>query len=906
MPDFRAYIREHLPPLGVPGAKEAEIIEELALDFEERYKNLIHGGLDPSQAWRQIQGQTEWPKLALNLRTILNPGATAQPDAPPRATRRSTPMLYFWNDVRHAARILRKNPGFTGVAVFTLALCLGANLTIFAAVDSILLRSLPFPHADRLVTVFHSYPKSGSPHSAASLPNYYDYREKIKSFASTAIITRDSEHAIIGAPGSPYRVERDRVSPEFFSTLGVKLLMGRSFTDQEMVYARSGVAILTYPFWRAYFNGDPNAIGRTFQMDGSTTTVVGVLPPNFRYLSRRTQFYIPAASDPAERAIDQRHNNTQQLIARLAPDATIATARAQIAALDAEQIKDDPFAENLKAMGFFSAVTGLQEDHVATVKPTLLLLQVGVLFLLLIGSVNIVNLLLIRASGRARELAIRRSLGASQWHVVSQVMTETVLLCSAGGVGGLAFAAGGIRLLETLGVDQLPLGTYIGMDGRFALVAMSGTVALGILIALPIAWFSVRGNLANAFQSESRGATINRSAQRLRHSFMVAQISLAFVLLTGAGLLGISLKRVMETSPGFQTGQVLTGELSLPYNKYPDPAARLALIERLEAAIQAQPAVASVGIGDLVPFGGNDDSGVTAVEGVEIANGGAQQDHYRNGVVGDYWRALDIPLIQGRLLEDADNQRKQRVCVVDQAFARRYWPGSSPLGRRLNDGAVFKKDEAFTIVGVVGTVKQNKLDDTSPRGTIYYPYKYWANPSISVVVRTGMAIEVMAPVLRRTVLSIDPQLPIDNLNPIGRLIDDSIVTRRSPAVLAGIFAVVALLLTAVGTYGVLAYAVGQRRREIGLRMALGARPQQVLIQFLGLGAQLFLAGIAFGVLGAWATGRMMQHLLFGIGSMQAGVLLATSSLMFGVVLLATFFPARFASRLSPTEALRDE
>src|SRR5260370_3502960 len=419
MPDFRAYIREHLPPLGASGAKEADVAGELALDFEERYKSAVRGGLDPGNAWPKTQSQTEWPRRARDFPAML---ASARPDPP----KRLIPVLSFWNDVRYAARTLRKNPGFTAVAVFTLALCLGANLTIFAVVDSILLRPLPFPHADRLVTAFHSYPKSGVPHSSASLPNYYDYREKIKAFASTAIISENSEPAIVGAAGSPYRVERDRVSPEFFSTLGVKLLMGRSFTDQEMDYSRSGVAILTYPFWRAYFNADPNVIGRTFQMDGSTTTVVGVLPPNFRFLSRRTQFYIPAASGPAERAIDQRHNNTHQLIARLAPDATIATARAQIAALDAAQIKDDPYAENLKEMGFVSIVSGLQEDHVAAIKPTMLLLQGGVLLLLLIGSVNLINLLLIRASGRATQLAIRQSLGASHRHVMRQGMTETL------------------------------------------------------------------------------------------------------------------------------------------------------------------------------------------------------------------------------------------------------------------------------------------------------------------------------------------------------------------------------------------------------------------------------------------------------------------------------------------------
>lgn len=901
MPDFRAYVRQNLPPLGISGAQEAEIVEEIALDFEERYERAIRDGLDPDEAWSKIQSQIEWPKAALDFRAALALDAAVQLHPP----KRQNSMQNLLNDVRYAERTLRKTPGFTAVAVFTVALCLGANLTIFAVMDSILLRPLPFPDAGHLVTTVNSYPRSGAPHSAASLPNYYDYREKIKAFASTAIITRNSEHAIVGAPGSPYRVVRDRVSPEFFKTLGVRLLMGRSFTDDEMVYARSGVAVLTYSFWRSYFNGDPKVLGQKFQMDGSPTTVVGILPPGFRYLSRHTQFYIPAASDPPERALDQRHNNRFQLIARLAPNATIAAARAQVAALNAEQLKDDPVAENLKAMGFFSIVSGLHEDHVETIRPTLLLLQGAVLFLLLMGAMNLINLLLIRASGRAKELAVRQSLGASRWHLVSQVMTETVLLTLVGGVFGLGFAAGGTRLLDTLGVDQLPLGSYVAFDGRLALVALAGAVVLGILIALPVAWFNLRGHLANVMQSEFRGGTTGRATQRLRHSFIVAQIALAFILLTGAGLLGMSLKHVLETSPGFQTERVLTGQLSLPFQKYPNAAAALALVERIVHAIQAQPGVLSVGAGDLVPFGEDDDSGVTAIEGIEKVDSGSHP-HYRNGVVGDYWRVMGIPLIEGRLLQDADNGRKQRVCVVDQVFAQRYWPGKSALGHRLNDGPVFSGADAFTIVGVVASVKQKELDDTKPLGTIYYPYKYWPSPSISVVVRTPMALEAVAPMLRSTVLQIDPELPIDKLKPMQTLIDESLVTRRSPAVLAGVFGTVALLLTAVGTYGVLAYGVGQRRREIGVRMALGAEPRQVLVQFLGLGAKLLLSGVSIGLFGAWAAGRAMRSLLFGVGPVHFGVLAATAGVMLSVVLLASLLPSRRASLVSPTEALRAE
>lgn len=901
MPDFRAYVRENLRLANVPGAKEAEIVEELALDFDDRYQRAIREGLDPERAWGQIQNQTEWQKVERGFRAAIA-SDTAPLASPPK---RYNPMQNLLIDARYAARILRKSPGFTAIAVLTVALCLGANLTIFAVMDSILLRPLPFPDAGRLVTTINSYPLSGSPHGAASLPNYYDYREKIKAFASTSIITRKSELAIVGAAGSPSRVVRDRVSPEFFKTLGVPLMLGRSFTEAETDYARSGVAILTYSFWRNYFNGDPHVLGRKFQMDGSPTTVVGILPQGFRFLSRQTQLYIPKASGPEERAVDQRHNNEFQLVARLAPGATIDTARKQVAALNAEQLKDDPIAALLKTMGFFSIVTGLHADHVEAIKPTLILLQGGVLFLLLMGAVNLTNLLLIRASGRAKELAVRQALGAGRRHLVSQVMAETVLLTLAGGFLGLALAAGGIRLLDTLGVDQLPLGSYIAFNGRLALVALTGSVALGVLIALPVAWLNLGNQPGSGMQAESRGGSASRAAQHLRHSFIVAQIALAFVLLTGAGLLGVSLKHVVETSPGFQTDQVVTGRITLPYKKYPNETATLALIQRLVRTIEAHPEVLSAGAGDLMPFGGDDDSGVTAVEGFQ-RTGSRSDVHYRNGIAGDYLRVMGIPLIDGRLLQDADNERPQRVCVVDQVFAERYWPGKSALGHRLNDGPVFNEAESFTIIGEVASVKQTGLDNAKLAGTIYYPYKYWPNPSVSIVVRTPLVIEAVAPMLRRIVLQIDPELLIDNLKPMQSLIDESLVTRRSPAILAFVFAGVALLLTSIGTYGVLAYAVGQRRREIGLRMALGALPRQVLAQFLGLGVKVLLAGVTVGLFGAWAVGRAMQTLLFGVSPMNFGVLAATVGVMIVVVLLASLLPSRRASLVSPIDALRAE
>jgi predicted permease len=807
-------------------------------------------------------------------------------------------------DLRQTLRRLARERGFTVTVLLTLALCIGANVAIFAVVDAILVRSLPFPHPEQLVTAINSYPGAGVPRAGASLPNYYDRREGIKAFASTAII--QGGNAIVGEAGSPNRIDRDRVSPEFFATLGVPLAMGRSFTDDEMSYDHSDVAIITDTYWRNNFNADLNVLGRKFQVNSLPVTVIGVLPPGFHYLSSRAQFFVPAASSKEDRGIDRRHSNNYELIARLAPGATIAVARAQIDAFNVRQVAEDPYAKLLNGAGYFTMVNSLHEDHVREVRPILLLLQGGVLFLLLIGGVNLVNLLLIRASGRAKELAVRQALGASRHHVTREVMLETVLLALAGGLLGLAGGAVAIRLLSVLGTDQLPLGANIIFDGRVAVIALAVSLVVGIALALPIIWFNLHGRLAPVLQAETRGGTVNRAAQRLRHGFIVAQVALAFVLLAGAGLLGISLQRVLATSPGFQPAQVLTGQIDLPWKNYKDTAPRLAFIERLLGELRALPGVTSAGITTGLPFAGGTDNNATAIEGVEPAPGESIRAHYTSSAVGDYWRALGIPLVAGRFLTDADQHSKNRVCVVDEDFARRYWPNQSALGHRIVNGPTFKAEEANTIVGVVGNVKQADLSERSAQGAIYYAYPNYDSARLSVVVRTPLAPEALAVTLKKTVLRLDPELPVDDLKLMQVRIDNSLVTRRSPAVLAGIFAGVALLLAAVGTYGVLAYAVTQRRREIGVRMALGAQPQQVLAQFLGLGVKLLLAGIVLGVLGAWAAGRAMQSVLFGVGTMHVGVLLATAGVMMIVVLLAVFLPSRRASRVSPIEALRDE
>jgi predicted permease len=812
------------------------------------------------------------------------------------------------NNIRFAFRQLRQAPAFTFTALATIAICLGANLAIFAVIDSILLRPLPFPQSERLVTIFNTYPKAGVERDGSSITNYYERRGNIPAFSSLSIFRYGSE--VVGETGAAEQTEIMRISPEFFTTLGVGPMMGRTFTEAEAdVAENNGVVIVTDGYWRQRLNSDPSVLGRDIRVNGIPRKIIGVLPPDFRFLSSEARLYLPIRTRLEQRAPNQRHSGGggTHMIARLKPGATIGEAQAQIDAHNAMVEKDNPEAKMMAEAGFRSPVLSLHADHVRSIRPTLLLMQGGVFFLLLIGAVNLVNLLLIRASGRAKEMAIRQSMGASRRHVVNQVMVETVVLTLVGGLLGLVVGAWGIRLLELLGADRLPLGAHIAFDGWLASIGLAGAVVLGIVIAVPLAWFNLSSHLANALQSESRTGTASRAAQRLRHGFIVAQIALAFVLLAGAALLGLSLKKVMAVSPGFRADHVLTGQFTLPYGQlYSSAADRASVLDRLLEAIGQQPGVAAAGTITNVPLSG--DNGKTAIvpKGYVPPPGESLHGHYSYGITGDYLSALGIPLREGRFLNSADSHRPERVCVVDEDFARRYWPGGGALGQRVAHGSESDEAKLFTIVGVVGAVKQAELTEPQGQGAVYLPFLYRDNTNIFVVTRTSQRPEAFAETLRKLVRATDAELAIADIRSMDTRIAESLIARRSPAMLAGIFAGVALLLAAIGTYGVLSYAVAQRRREIGIRMALGAQRKQIGAQFLSLGLRLLGAGTILGLLGAWLAGRAMQSVLFDVPTLHMATLLITALIMSAVSLIACLIPARRATKVDPMLALRAE
>ena len=809
-------------------------------------------------------------------------------------------------DLRQAVRSLRRDKGFTATVLLTLALCLGANVVIFTVVRSVLLRPLPFPQADRLVTVYNRYPKAGVEHAGASVPNYYDRRGMIPAFTDIAMV-RGGE-VTVGDGGTPERVASSQATPSFFHVLGVQPALGRFFTEEENEYGHSDVVVLSDALWRSRFHADPGVIGTTMRINDIPTTVIGVLPRGFQYLSSDARMWQPLPSSKEDRAPQSRHSNNQNMIARLQPGATIAQAQAQVDALNARLIKDDPFAKLVLDAGFDTKVDDLHADHVASIRPTLLLLQAGVLFLLLIGGVNLANLLLIRASARARELAIRQALGASRRQVAAQVIAETLVLTLAGAVLGLGVGAAAVRALALLGTDRLPLGASIAFDGPVALTALAGAMVFGLVLAVPVVWFNAHGSLAPVLNTESRGGTTTRATHRLRHALIVAQIGLAFTLLAGAGLLGLSFQRVLAVQPGFQPQHLLTGLVPLPWKNYKEDAQRLAFANRLLVELRALPGVTAAGLCTTLPFSHDVNDNAIIVEGYTPAPGDSVQAHFTYLVLGDYFTALGIPLRAGRLLTAADSQDKGTVCVVDEDFARRYWKGASALGHAIWDGPREAPDaHRFTIVGVVGSIKQTDLADQRATGAVYFPfatnnaaYGQW------VVLRTGQAPEAAGPELRRAVQRIDPELPVADLRTMTARIDGSLVARRSPLLLVAIFAGAALVLAAIGIYGVLAYAVAQRQREIGVRMALGALPEQIRGQFLLLGARLLLVGTVLGVAGAWLVGRAMHGLLFGVAPANPWVLGGTALLLGAVVLLACLLPSRRAARTDPLVALRAE
>jgi predicted permease len=821
-------------------------------------------------------------------------------------------MERLLQDVRFAVRLLWKDRGFTITALLTLAVCIAANSAIFAVVNAVLLRPLPVPEPERLVLMHNSYPNAGVARASNGVPDYYDRLRETDVFEEQALY--NTRGVTIGSDTGPQRVTAILARPSLLRLLRAHPLRGRIFQESEGEPGQDRKTILSHAMWQQLFAGR-DVVGRDIRINGVPYEIVGVLPPGFEFASPDVRLWMPLAFTAEERSDDRRHSNNWSMIARLKPGATVAQAQQQIDALNARNMERFPmFREILTNAGFHTVVKSYQDDLVEGVRSTLYLLWAGALFVLLIGAVNITNLVMVRSSGRARELATRHALGAGLGRLTRQLLTETILLSFCGAALGVLLGSAGLELLTTLGIDRAPRGTEIRMDVPAVAFTVALATAIGILVALVPVITMRRMNLSQAFREESRSGTSGRSARVVRRLLVASQVAFAFMLLVGAGLLYASFERVLAVEPGFVTENLLTARVSPPTSRYAGDAELRTLTSRFLQRLRALPGVTAAALASNAPFEDDYSDSVILAEGYQMAPGESLISPYYLQVTPDYFEALGAPILAGRSFTEADTETAPAVVIVDQKLARRFWGRSSPVGRRM-----YQPESAenvlepgpnarwLTVVGVVGDVRLDGLVSTNDRpGTYYFPAAQQPFRSTTIVVRSSIKPQSLTPLIRRELSAIDPELPLYAVRTMDERIDETLLDRRTPMILALVFAGVALFLAGIGLYGVLAYQVAQRQREIGIRMALGSSAGKIFGMIVREGLLLLVVGFGVGLLGAFAIRRVMETQLYGIGAMDPTVIAAVAALLGLVALLACLVPARRAAGIDPLVALNEQ
>jgi predicted permease len=815
-------------------------------------------------------------------------------------------------DLGFALRLLWKDKAYTLATVLTLALCIGANTTLFSIVNSVLLRPLPVPEPDRLVLTYNSYPKAGAERGSNSAPDYYD-RRTLPAFESLAFY--NTTNLSVGERGRPERILTMRVTPSFFDVTRARPQLGRTFTESEAEPGNEDRIVLTDGLWRERFGADPKVIGRRVPVDGRTFTVVGVLPADFRFVEPRIRMFIPIAFTAEQRSDDGRHSNNWGSVARLRPGATLQQAQAQVDAVNAANLERFPsFKQILINAGYHTRVVPLKDDMVRTIRPTLYLLWAGTLFVLLIGGVNVVNLALVRGRVRLRELATRFALGAGRWRLGRQLLTESVLLALLSGGLGLLLGWGALRLLRGLNLEQVPRASEIALDATAAVFTIVLAVLLGLVIgAFPLV-SALRANLGSVFHEAGRTGTGGRGAQALRRALVVAQVGVAFVLLLGAGLLMASFRQVLAVDPGFDPRGVLTASVMLPQARYNDDPELRTFTREAVRRLRGLPGVVNAGITSSIPFGSSQSDSVILAEGYQMQPGESVISPSQYAVSPGYFEAMRIPLRRGRYFEERDADGAARTIIVDERLARRFWGDRDPVGRRMyqpndiNDLlATNEKTEWLTVIGVVGEVKGDSLvTEREPVGAYYFPIDQSPRRLLTFALRTGNDPASLATALRSQVASIDPELPVFSTLTMEARLEESLVTRRWPVLLSGGFGLIALLLSAVGIYGVLAYLVTQRTKEIGIRMALGGTPRTIFDLVAREGLTLLAVGFVVGGAGTLLVRKSIETQLYNVRPTDPAVVAATAGVLALVALVACLIPARRATRIDPVVALNRE
>jgi predicted permease len=801
------------------------------------------------------------------------------------------------SDLRYALRTLGRQPLFTLAAVLTLALGIGANTAVFSILYQALLRPLPYRDPGRLVFVWNSSKDGG--HTSVSIPDYLDRRAEAPAIEDATLFT--TRRATLSLSGQPEQLLTLAVTPSFFSTLGRGPQLGRPFTDAEAIPGGDRSVILTDGFWRSHYGADPAIVGRTIGLNGEPHQVVGVLPRDFELPARDIVMLRPFAFTPAQMSDQERGNEFSSMIARLRDGATIAQLNAQMQAIVTRLIGRLPQrADFMRNSGFTGVAVPIRDQLVGDVRAALLLLQAGVLLVLLIACANVANLLLMRAAGRGRELAIRTTLGASHWRIVRQLLAEGMVVAGIGALAGVSLAALGSRALATMIADQIPAVASASLDAPVLLFALLIAMTTGVVAGVLPAASVLRRAPAAALKDDAARGSASRRTGALRATLAMAEVALAVMLLVGAGLLIKSFARTVSVNPGFATDHVLSAQVALPAARYPDaPSIRAfwsALVDRLEAI----PGVTHAALGDAIPFSGQDGSGTYRLTDRPPGPGDNLPHAFLTTVGGDYFKALGIPLLAGRTFTTADTAASQRVVVIDEYLAKRQFPGVDPIGRQLNFGS----PRNYTIVGVVGTINGGDVAVPVPEERIYFTVAQVAQRLMGTVVKSSVEPSSLASQLRAAVQSIDAGQAISDVRTLDDRFARSLQPRRMPATLLSLFGAIALLLAAVGIYGVLAFGVTERVREFGIRQALGADRRSILSLVLAQGLRTAGIGVLLGLGGALAMARYLRSLLFGVTTHDAGVFAMATVVLLTVALLACYLPARRATRVDPMVALR--
>ena len=801
-------------------------------------------------------------------------------------------MRDIWQDLRYGFRMLLKRPGFTAVAMLTLALGIGANTAIFSVVNAVLLRPLPFYQPDRLAIFYGANRQMGfSGPWAVCDTDYPDWKTQSDSFGRIAAFHRMLFN--LTEAGEPERLKAAAVDADLFSLLGVQPALGRTFTAEEEQPGRETVALISNSLWQRRFGSDPETIGRVVKLDGKSHTLIGVLPSFFDFPTQ-TDLWTPLV------LTSDCSNAFNQVIARLNADVSVRQATEQVGAIFRRLSERHPQRDAESEM----TVVPLQESMVSSTRPILLILLGAVSLVLLIACANVANLLLARAAGRAREMAIRRALGASRGRIVRQLLVESVVLSILGGVLGVLFAVWAVDGLVGFLPAGVPRSETIGIDGVVLGFALGASILSGIIFGLAPALHSSKTDLSVSLKEGKRSSSEGRGRRRVRSALVISEFALAMVLLVGAGLLIKSFIRLIEVKPGFDPNNLLTMNVLLPSSRYTKPAEMTNFYRTVIERFHNLPGVRAAGAVFGLPLGEMGVRGDFTIEGQPPPPTGVLVS--KLVVSPDYFRAMAIPLLNGRVFADSDTEKSAQVVIISENMAEMFWPGEDPIGKRLHPG--FRSKPMCTVVGVVGNVHQNGFAKNAPLA-IYMPHTQgpvFLLNAAAFVVRTENDSQSMLNSFRREVQEVDKELPLYDIRSMEQLVSRSVSEPRFNMVLLAVFSFLALALASVGIYGVMAYSVAERTREIGIRMAMGAQRNDVLKLVLRQGTTLIVVGIGLGLLAAFALTRVMASYLFQVSATDPATFAGIALLLSAVALLACYVPARRATKLDPMVALRYE